>query len=212
MRILKPTLLPKAVIWGNSRGPKVAPGIYTVRVKVRDETAAQSFEVRPHPGVGASAEDLKGQFSLLSDARDGLSACHEAVIQIRDLKTQIETITKHVEKLGKNKELTEKGKALSERLTAIEKKLVNPDIKSNQDVLNFPPALDHQFAGLATVVASADAKPTAASHVYYKEIKDTLDAILAERDAVFGKDLVEFNKAVRAEDVPPVVVVKEKEE
>jgi photosystem II stability/assembly factor-like uncharacterized protein len=212
MRILKPTLLPKAVIWGNSRGPKVAPGIYTVRVKVRDETAAQSFEVRPHPGVGASAEDLKGQFSLLSDARDGLSACHEAVIQIRDLKTQIETITKHVEKLGKNKELTEKGKALSERLTAIEKRLVNPDIKSNQDVLNFPPALDHQFAGLATVVASADAKPTAASYAYYKEIKGTLDAILAERDAVFGKDLVEFNKAVQAEDVPPVVVVKEKEE
>ena len=212
MRIVKPTLLPKAVIWGNRRGPKVAPGAYGVRVKLGDQVVAERFEVRPHPGVAASPEDLREQFRLLADARDGLSACHEAVIQIRDVKGQIEAVTKHAESLGKNKELMQKGKALSEKLTSVEKKLVNPDVKSNQDVLNFAPALDHQFAGLATVVASADAKPTDASRVYYKEIKGRLDAILAERDAAFSKDLADFNKAVRAEDIPPVVVVKVKEE
>ncbi|HEX7252770.1 MAG TPA: hypothetical protein VF376_07825, partial [Thermoanaerobaculia bacterium] len=70
----------------------------------------------------------------------------------------------------------------------------------------------HQFAGLASVVASADAKPTDSSYVYYKEIKGKLDGVLAERDALFAGDLAEFNKAVRAADIPPVVVVKPKEE
>jgi hypothetical protein len=163
-------------------------------------------------GATATADDLKKQFLLLADARDGLSACHEAVIQIRDLKGQIDVVAKHAESLGKNKELAEKAKALSEKLTAVEKKLVNPDVKSNQDVLNFAPALDHQFAGLASVVASADSKPTDSSYVYSKEIKTKLDGVLAERDALFAGDLTDFNKAVRAADIPPVVVVKPKED
>ena len=66
------------------------------------------------------------------------------------MKNQIREIGDRAEKLGKGKGLKEKGKALSDKLTAIEKKLVNPDIKANQDVLNFEPALDHQFAGFAT--------------------------------------------------------------
>src|SRR5215471_12577855 len=191
MRTTKPTLLPKAVIWGNREAPKVAPGSYSVRVTASGESQTQAVEVRPHPGVNATAEDLQKQFTLLSEARDGLSQCHEAVIQIRDVKSQIEEMNKRAEQLGKNKELVGKGKALIDRLTAVEKKLVNPEVKSNQDVLNFAPALDHQFAGLASVVASADAKPTDASEIYYKQIRGQLDAILAERDAVFSKDLAD---------------------
>ena len=38
MRILRPSLLPRAVIWGNSQGPKVSPGTYTVRVKYAGQT------------------------------------------------------------------------------------------------------------------------------------------------------------------------------
>jgi photosystem II stability/assembly factor-like uncharacterized protein len=208
MRMIKPTLLPKAVIWGNSQGPRVAPGSYTVRVTLGNRTATQIFEVRPHPTVSAAAADLKEQFRLLREAADGLSACHEAVMQIRDAKTQIKEIGDHAEKLGKGKEIPSKGTEVSEKLTAIEKKLVNPEIKSNQDVLNFAPALDHQFAGLASVVSSADAKPTDASLVYARLLEGQLAAILAELKAVFEKELAEFNKMVRDNDIPPVVVVK----
>ena len=211
MRIVKPTLLPKAVIWGNSQGPKVAPGTYSVRVKLGEQTLTQPFEVKPHPGVASTPEDLKKQFQLLRDASAGLSATHETVMQIRDVKAQLKEVSDHAEKLGKGKELQEKGRALSEKLTGIEKRLVNPDIKSNQDVLNFTPALDHQFAGLATVVAAADAKPTDSSSVYLKLIQGQLAAILGELKAVFEKDLADFNKAVRDQDIPAVVVAKKKE-
>jgi photosystem II stability/assembly factor-like uncharacterized protein len=212
MRTAKPTLLPKAVIWGNREAPKIAPGAYSVRVTAGGESQWQAFQVRPHPGVNATAEDLQKQFVLLSGARDGLSQCHEAVIQIRDVKSQIEEMDKRAEQLGKSKELVAKGKALTEKLTAVEKKLVNPEVKSNQDVLNFAPALDHQFAGLAAVVASADSKPTDASEVYYKDIRGQLDGILAERDAIFAKDLADYNKAVRSEDIAPVAVVSPKKD
>ena len=92
-------------------------------------------------------------------------------------------------------------------MTAIEKKLVNPQIKSGQDVLNFPPALDHQFAGIASAVAGADSRPTDSARVYYREVKASSTAILAELDGMLKKDLAEFNDAVRPQKIPPVVVL-----
>jgi len=212
MRIVKPSLLPRAIIWGNSQGPKVAPGTYTVRVKYAGQTLTEQFDARPNPNAGATAQDLKKQYDLLRQAREGLSACHDGVQQIRDIKNQVKEIGERAEKLGKGKTLKEKGKALSDKLTAIEKKLVNPDIKSNQDVLNFEPALDHQFAGIATVVASADAEPTDTSPIYLKQIQGELAAVQAELKTALEKDLADFNRAVREQDIPPVVVVPRKKE
>ncbi|MGH9369057.1 MAG: WD40/YVTN/BNR-like repeat-containing protein [Thermoanaerobaculia bacterium] len=211
MRILRPTLLPKAIIWGNDRGPMVAPGTYAARVKLGSLTRSQPFLVIPRPGIAASPEDLKRQFELLRDTSDGLSATHEDVRQIRDIKTQVQAVTEHAERLGKAGDLGTKGKALSEKLTAIEKKLVNPDIKANQDVLNFAPALDHQFAGLAAVVSSADAKPTDASVVYYREIRGQLDGVEKELQGVLEGDIAAFNRAVQEAGIPPVVAARPKE-
>jgi photosystem II stability/assembly factor-like uncharacterized protein len=210
MRILRPTLVPKAVVWGTREGPRVAPGTYSVRLKYGDQTFRQPVEVRKHPDVAATAEDLKSQFRLLSDVRDRIEETHDAVAKIRDVKTQVQAIGERAEKLGKGTALKEKGKAFSDRLAEIEKKLVNPELKSNQDVLNFPPALDHQLVGIAVAASSADFKPTDSSWIYYKEVSGKLSALLAELDSVLSKDLADFNAMVRSSEIPPVVVVSKK--
>ncbi len=210
MRIVRPALVPKAVVWGTREGPRVAPGTYAVRLKYAGETLTQPAEVRTHPDVAATPEELKGQFRLLSELRNQIEETHDAVGRIREAKTQIQAIGERAEKLGKGTALKGKGKTLSDRLTEIEKKLVNPDLKSNQDVLNFPPALDHQIVGIAVVASSADSKPTAGALAYSKEVGAKLASILAELDAVVGKDLAEFNAAVRKEEIPPVVVLPRK--
>jgi hypothetical protein len=210
MRIARPTLVPKAIVWGTRQGPRVAPGNYAVRLKYAGQTLTQPVEVRKHPDVPATAEDLKRQFQLLSDVRDRLEETHDAVSRIREAKAQMQTVGERAEKLGKGTTLKDRATAISEKLTAIEKKLVNPDLKSNQDVLNFPPALDHQFIGIAVAASSADSKPTDSSWVYYKEVAGRLASILSEVDAVMNKDLAEFNAEVRKEEIPPVVVVPKK--
>jgi photosystem II stability/assembly factor-like uncharacterized protein len=210
MRILRPALIPKAVVWGTREGPRVAPGTYSVRLKYGTQTLTQPVLVVRHPEVAATAEDLRSQFRLLSDVRDRIEETHDAVARIRDVCAQVQAIGDRAEKLGKGTALKNRGRTLSDKLTEIEKKLVNPDLKSNQDVLNFPPALDHQFVGLASVASSADARPTDSSWTYYKEISGKLAAILAELDGVLGKDLAEFNAMVAKAEIPPVVVVPKK--
>jgi photosystem II stability/assembly factor-like uncharacterized protein len=210
MRIVKPSLLPKAIIWGNSQGPKVGPGTYAVRFKLGEQAVTQPVEVRAHPGVATSEADLKKQFDLLRSVRDRLSETHDTVLYIRDIKAQSAAIGDRAEKLGKGKGLKDQAKAMNEKLTSIEKKLVNPDVKSSQDVLNFPPALDHQFVGIASDVASADTAPTDTAYVYFQELEGRLAGIQAELKAVLDKDLADFNKAVRDADIPPVAAARKK--
>jgi len=71
MRILRPQLVPKAVVWGNTQGPKVAPGSYRVRLKKGDTVLTESFEIRPHPEVAVSPADMRKQADFLAGSGTG---------------------------------------------------------------------------------------------------------------------------------------------
>ena len=205
MRIFRPTLAPKAVFnEGTHTPPKVAPGIYTVRLTVGDRSWTEKAEVKPHPAGYATAEDLKAQYELLKAIRDRLSETHAAVLQIRDARQQAKDVGERAERLGKGDALKTKAAALGGKLTAVEDKLTNPQIKADEDDLNYEPKLDHDWVYLAGVVASADAKPTASSVQYYQILAKRLAEIRSELQAVLDNDVRGFNEAVAAAQVPAV--------
>ena len=211
LRMFPPTLLPKAVIWGDKEGPMVAPGTYRVKLTVGDRSFEDKVEVVPNPAVHANPDDLRRQYAFLEAVRDSLSETHASVIRIRSVKGQIREVLAHAKEIGKDEGLKTPAKSLEDKLTAIEEKLVNPKVKANQDVLNFPPRLDHQFVGLTSVVSSADAAPAPSAYAYYDELKKQLAGIRAELSAVLDKDLAGFNRAVQDAGVPPIVVPKPKD-
>jgi photosystem II stability/assembly factor-like uncharacterized protein len=207
LRMLKAQLVPKAVVWGNTQGPKVAPGSYTVRLRKGESVLTQRIDVRPHPELRISEADLAAQAAFLRDVRDRIGDTHQAVVRIRDVKAQTKEVASRAEKLGKKEPVGAKATALTEKLTAIEEQLVNPKLRSSQDVLNFTPALDHQFVGVASSAASADGAPRPAEREYLAELTAKLDALLAETNAVFERDLAGFNAAVQDAGIPPVSVL-----
>jgi photosystem II stability/assembly factor-like uncharacterized protein len=197
MRVFKPTLVPKAVFnEGEKAPPKVGPGTYSVRLTAGGRSVTEAFEVRPHPGGFAKVEDLKAQHELLSAIRDRLSETHATVLAIRDLRAQMKELGERAERMGRGDALKKRAAATADKLTAVEEKLINPNIKSDEDDLNYEPKLDHDFTNLAGIVASADAKPTAASLAYYDLLKKRLDAIVGEYHALVDRDVAEFNRAV----------------
>ncbi len=205
MRVFKPTLAPKAVFnEGEKAPPRVGPGVYKVRLTAGGRSLTEEFEVRPHPAGYAKAEDLKAQYDLLSAIRDRLSETHATVVAIRDLRTQMKDLGERADRMGKGDALKKRAAAVAEKLTAVEEKLTNPNIKSDEDDLNYEPKLDHDFTYLAGIVASADAKPTPASVAYYDLLKGRLDAIVAEYRALVGGDVAEFNRAVAEAKLPRV--------
>jgi hypothetical protein len=70
--------------------------------------------------------------------------------------------------------------------------------------LNYEPKLDHDFAYLAGIVASADTKPTKGALGYYDQLKGQLDAVLREYKASVDRDVADFNRAVDQAGVPRI--------
>ncbi len=204
MRIRDSVLIPNAIVWGSTDGPKVVPGSYRVRVRLGDEVVEQSFTITANQMAGASIDDYRAQFELLKNCRDRVTDIHGAVLSIRDMKAQINAIVERAAKMGRDATLKEPAKALVEKLSAIERRLVNPDIKSSQDVLNFPPSLDHSFIGITSVSSGADARPTAGSLALFREADAKFTSVMADYKAVRESDVAAFNAAVIAAGVPPV--------
>ena len=205
MRVFKPTLAPKAVFnEGEKAPPKVGPGKYTVRLTVGSRPLTEAAEVLPHPQGPATAEDLKAQFDLLSSIRDRLSETHETVLKIRDTREQAKELGERAERLGKGDGLKKRAAALAAKLTAVELELTNPEIKADEDDLNYEPKLDHDWVNLAGIVASADRKPTAGSIRMYSELKAKLDGIVREYQALRDGEVAEFNRAADEAKIPRV--------
>src|ERR1700693_5779670 len=156
MRVFKPTLAPRAVFnEGDKSPPKVGPGTYQVRLTVGGKSFTETAEVKPHPQGVAAAEDLKAQFDLLAAIRDRLSETHEMVLKVRAARAQAKELGERAERLGKGDGLKKRAGALAEKLTAVELELTNPEIKADEDDLNYEPKLDHDWVNLAGIVASA---------------------------------------------------------
>jgi hypothetical protein len=205
MRVLKPTIAPKAVFnEGVKAPPKVGPGVYQVRLTARGRTSTESFEVRPHPAGYSKPEDLKAQYDLLAAIRDRISETHATVLAVRDVRAQMKDLGERAERMGKGSDLKKLAAAAAEKLTAIEEKLTNPNIQSDEDDLNYEPKLDHDFAYLAGIVASADAKPTKGALGYYDQLKGQLDAVLRDYKAIVDRDVADFNRAVDQAGLPRV--------
>ena len=207
LRILRPSLVPKAVFnEGERNPPKVAPGTYSVQLKVGGSVQKRDFEVKPHPGVMVAAEDLRAQFALLKNIRDQLSALHLTVLKSRDVRSQAKEAGERAVRLGKGGAIGAAAKALEGRLLSIEDLLTNPEIKAEEDDLNYEPKLDHDFVFLAGVVASADAAPTKSSAAYYALLKGKAEEAIQAYEKVAGAELKAFNELLLREGMPTILV------
>ena len=208
LRTLKPTLVPRATInEGERRAPKVGPGRYTVRLTVDGQVSTRTADVIPNPALGIPPADVLAQYQLLAKLRDRLSDAHAAVMKIRDLKDQIKSIEEHARKIGKKEPIGAQASALTEKLKGIEVKLINPQIKSEEDDLNFEPGLDHDLTALAGVVSFSDGKPTDSAVAYSGVLDRQLTALLDQLQQVVEHDLADFNRTVAEQKIAPVTLI-----
>jgi hypothetical protein len=198
---------PGMILWsGEMRGPRVAPGMYQVRLTVDGQTTSQSFEVKPDPRLSASAADYAKQLELGLKIRDKVTETHNAIIQIRDVRKQVDDLLKRVAGQPGFKVINDAATPLKKNLTEVEESLYQTKNRSSQDPLNFPIRLNNKLAALAGVVQSADAAPTDQSYAVYDDLVAQIDAQLARLSQIMKTDVPAFNQLVRDQNVPAVTV------
>ncbi|HEX8181714.1 MAG TPA: hypothetical protein VF525_19395 [Pyrinomonadaceae bacterium] len=207
MRYPDAVRFPGMILWaGNTRGPLIVPGTYTVKLTADGQTTTQTFEVKRDPRIQATPEDFNKQLDLSLKIRDKLTETHNAIIQIRDVKRQVDDLLKRVKDQPNFKVINDAATRLSRNLTDIEETLYQTKNQSSQDPLNFPIRLNNKLAALGGVVASADAAPTAQSYAIYNDLVGQIDAQLTRLQQIIKTDLPAFNRLVREQEIPAVIV------
>nr|MBA2527808.1 glycosyl hydrolase [Pyrinomonadaceae bacterium] len=220
MRYPDAVRFPGMILWaGETRGPRIVPGSYQVKLTVDGAIMVENFEVKSDPRLAATSADYVKQLEFGLRIRDKVTEMHIAVIQIRDVRKQVEDLLKRVKDSGPSggqpalgggqpnfKVINDAATALNKSLTEIEETLYQTKNQSSQDPLNFPIRLNNKLATLSGVVARGDAAPTDQSYAVYDGLVSQIAAQLQRLARIMSTDVLAFNQLVKEQNVPAVVV------
>lgn len=207
MRLPEATKVPGAVFWrGETGGPMVPPGTYTIELKVGSDSLSRSFRVLKDPRVLAGEGELEEQFVLLLRINRKLSQIHAGILTIRSIREQIESLHKRLRANGDGDPVLELTHSLALQMSQIEEDLLQVHARTPQDLMNFQPKLNNQLAYLATMISSADAAPTRQAKEVFRELSDQADTLLSRLDNLVARELPVINKAVDAVGIKYIVV------
>ncbi|MFV8351604.1 glycosyl hydrolase [Flavobacterium sp. XS2P14] len=200
------------VMWaGSGIGAKVVPGSYIVRL-IEDKTiiAEAAVEIKLDPRVTASDADLKEQFDLHQKVNKKVNEAHIAINQLRKIRTQINGYMATVKDTVAVNQMKKMTKSTLENLDKIESSLMQPKAKAPQDVLAYPIQLNDKMAGLGSNVSSSESKPTRNAYVVYEDLAIKIDAEIKKIKDIVDNDVKEFNAFVMKQQIPAIILDKEK--
>jgi hypothetical protein len=148
--------------------------------------------------------DLKEQFDLAIQIRDKLSEANQAVVNIRDLKTQTK------DRLTKSQDAALKTVAdsFSKHVSDVEEAVYQVRNQSGQDPLNFPIKVNNRLGTLLRTVTTGDGKPIGAARPIFNDLSGELKVETDRLAAVLANDLVKLNAELRRLGLPEVSLSK----
>ncbi|MBI4852838.1 MAG: glycosyl hydrolase [Acidobacteria bacterium] len=210
-RIENATTFPGMILWsGETRGPRVIPGNYQVKLTVGDKTLTQNFEIKKDPRLSLTQEDFLKQYDFLVKVRDKLTETNESIVQIREIKKQIDDVSSRFKDQAEAKNIVDLAKSLKEKLTAIEEELYQTKNRSSQDPLNFPIKLNNKLAALGDSVGDSDYPPTSQAYAVYQDVTAKIDVQLQKLKEALNTDLTQFNQAVKERNTPAIILRNQK--
>ncbi len=200
---------PGMVLWsGSVQGPLALPGNYQAKLTVGGKSETAPLTIQLDPRVKTPAADIQKQFDLLMQIRGRANEVHDAINNMKDLRTQIQALRKRHEKNDKAKDLLAQADALEKKLAPIEQELYQTKAQSGQDLLNWPIQLNNKLLALAGVVESADTAPTQQSYDVFRYLTGKLDPVMTKWKEVRDKDVPALNKKARDVELPAVTLAK----
>jgi photosystem II stability/assembly factor-like uncharacterized protein len=211
LRAEPPVRVPGSVGWGGRpEGVLVVPGNYQVKLTVAGKASTANFEITKDPRIPASQADLAKQAELAQRIRDRVSAGHEAVNQIRSVRSQLDALKKRLSADSNAKPVLDASDALTKKMNGVEEKIIQPKSKSGEDPLNYPIQVADQLVALQGTVESADAAPTAACFTVFDELNGRLETQLAAWRELQSKDLADLNALIQKNNIPAIAPAAEK--
>jgi hypothetical protein len=198
--------VPGLYVFGSTRGQRVPPGRYTVRVTGADWSLEQPLDVLIDPRVPEQAATIAEQSAFLADVRREIEALHRGVVELGAVRGDIDALVERLE--GWEGEAAaapaELGRALTRSLTEVEDSLVQWNTHDGQTVLDAPSRINFQYLILWGNAEGADSGITEGMTTLFDDLNARWWPLRDRLEQLLGPELDAFNEAVRELGMPAV--------
>jgi hypothetical protein len=190
---------------GNPQGYRVAPGTYSVRLTAFGRTATQPLRVVPDPRERYSEQQVAAQVRLARQAWERVGELHGNVTDVRSVKEQVGAVVGRLGERQDVQDVKDLGREITARVDSVENRLVQPKIKTFQDVINFRNGLSDQYLYLQEAIDGSEPPLTKGMTDRFTEIEAEY-APFAEMVRRVMADVERFNALLKARGIEGVIV------
>ena len=211
LRYDDPVQIPGAFYTGDGpKGPLALPGDYQVKLTVagKSQTAPLHLAIDPR-NKGAEAA-LQKQFALSAQVNDRISQLHQAVNEIRELKTQIQSLHKRYGDDQRLKAALTAADDLEHKMSEVEQQLMQVNMKGSEGNLAFPSMLNERFDSFSHAIDGSDTEPTKPQMDVFQTLNGQLDEQLKKWAQLKSDDVAKVSALIKQLDLPALVISEKK--
>jgi photosystem II stability/assembly factor-like uncharacterized protein len=191
-------------------GPRVPPGRYTIELRVGEETLSEPVTIVPDPRGHRNQADLTAQYELAHRIWEKHDEINKTVNAIRKAREGIAIWSKWANEAGNAGSVVDRAKLVTEKLDEIEGELLQRQIQSLQDSLNYPIKLNSKLVSLGWEVAYGIWAPTQGAKELFEQLESRTNELLAAFEALKSGEITALNAEILNAKLTPVAVETEK--
>src|SRR5262249_29424093 len=150
------------------------------------------------------------QFTLATQVNDRISQLHQAVNEIREVKTQIKNLHQRFQNDERLKPALAAADDLDKRASDVEEKLIQVNMKGSEANLAFPNMLNERFDTFSHVIDSADTEPTKPQMEVFGMLSGDLDGQLTKWTQLKTDQLPKVSELVKQANLPVLIISEQK--
>src|SRR5437667_5367720 len=192
------------------KGPLALPGDYQVRLTIGGKSQTAPLRLVIDPRTKGDESGLQKQFTLATQVNDRISQLHQAVNEIRDLRTQIQTLHKRFGDDQRLKPALAAADDLDRKMSEVEQKLIQVNMKGSEANLAFPNMLNERFDTFSHTIETADTEPTKPQLDVFQMLSSQLDEQLKKWTQLKQADVAKVSGLVKQANLPALMIIEKK--
>lgn len=197
-------------VYGDYQGGVVPPGNYSARISYNNIVDETEILVLADPNINTDKQNYLNQEKILISIEKSINSIHNSVNRMRKVQGQLDQYSKSLKSNEKYKVLIKLGKEISVKLDLWERKLIQPDQKTFQDVINFNNQLNAQFMHLKSYIDGADPEVTVGAIQRKMDLDQDWSNLEKLLDKIINSDMKKFNDLYKSLDIPSIIIPPDK--
>jgi photosystem II stability/assembly factor-like uncharacterized protein len=186
----------------------VAPGAYTIKLKVNHQEYTQKLNVLKDPHSTGTESDIAQQMKLLGALRDDLEAVSESVNHMELLRSQLVSLGRGFDNTETVRPVRSAASDLEGKLIGVEGKFLQLNATGRgQDNVRYTPMLMQKLTYLAGQIAQSDFPPTTQQQAVAQELHQQAQQY-QQQFAQVMEEVQRFNVMLRERDIPNIYLPK----